>query len=356
VVEKVAGQGLDEFFHERIFAPLGMSETGFKVDPEQYHRVAIPQWSTGTKGKFNPAKLLWEKDTGAKTAGELTAERGTDGPFKSPVEGQMGLYTTPKDWQAFMNMLLDPAESGVLTESSAQQLSDPHTPDLIVPPRAEGDRVTVHCPGNDHDGQTGTVSAVGAYPHLWGMPREPIDPHPFLKGRGAKKNHQLPEVYPSWTRRHPQLQVAFEDGNSVWLESEQVVPVPDSDAPFNTHGLDPAGSGGHRLTRDAMEGGFAYGLGALVTISDDNCYGASVGSYGWEGMYCTSFHVDPVERLTVSWFGNVAPIWRYSAKRRILPLIYRALDDAEVEHPRAYSAPYKPKLSTSIVRGNWVKV
>ena len=31
-------QGLDEFFQERIFGPLGMGDTGFVVDPDNYHR------------------------------------------------------------------------------------------------------------------------------------------------------------------------------------------------------------------------------------------------------------------------------------------------------------------------------
>jgi CubicO group peptidase (beta-lactamase class C family) len=39
LVEKLSGQGLDEFFEERLFAPLGMTDTGFWVDPSKADRV-----------------------------------------------------------------------------------------------------------------------------------------------------------------------------------------------------------------------------------------------------------------------------------------------------------------------------
>ncbi|MET7454241.1 serine hydrolase domain-containing protein [Streptomyces sp. NPDC005574] len=40
VVEVVSGQPLDTFFAERIFGPLGMTDAGFCVAPEQRHRLA----------------------------------------------------------------------------------------------------------------------------------------------------------------------------------------------------------------------------------------------------------------------------------------------------------------------------
>ena len=39
LVEVVSGQPLDEFFRARIFAPLGMVDTGFVVPPSQQHRL-----------------------------------------------------------------------------------------------------------------------------------------------------------------------------------------------------------------------------------------------------------------------------------------------------------------------------
>ena len=42
VVEVVSGQTLGDFLHSRIFAPLGMTETGFFVPPAQHARIAEP--------------------------------------------------------------------------------------------------------------------------------------------------------------------------------------------------------------------------------------------------------------------------------------------------------------------------
>ena len=39
VVERVSGQGLDQFFHERLFAPLGMDDTFFQVPADKVERL-----------------------------------------------------------------------------------------------------------------------------------------------------------------------------------------------------------------------------------------------------------------------------------------------------------------------------
>jgi CubicO group peptidase (beta-lactamase class C family) len=40
LVEVISGRSLDRFFAEEIFAPLGMTDTGFHVDESQHHRLA----------------------------------------------------------------------------------------------------------------------------------------------------------------------------------------------------------------------------------------------------------------------------------------------------------------------------
>jgi CubicO group peptidase (beta-lactamase class C family) len=47
VVEIVSGQPLDEFLHERIFAPLGMTATGFYVPPDKQPRFAANYYFDG---------------------------------------------------------------------------------------------------------------------------------------------------------------------------------------------------------------------------------------------------------------------------------------------------------------------
>lgn len=42
VIEVIEGRTLDQVFEERIFAPLGMTETGFTIDPSKRSRIAEP--------------------------------------------------------------------------------------------------------------------------------------------------------------------------------------------------------------------------------------------------------------------------------------------------------------------------
>ena len=46
-IERISGQSLDKFFAERIFEPLGMTDTFFAVPPEKLHRLAsIHVWDS----------------------------------------------------------------------------------------------------------------------------------------------------------------------------------------------------------------------------------------------------------------------------------------------------------------------
>ena len=76
VVEVAAGMPLGEFFERRIFAPLGMRDTGFQVtDPVKQQRIAQPQADPRT-GKRAPitdrTQKYWESGGGAlvSTAGD----------------------------------------------------------------------------------------------------------------------------------------------------------------------------------------------------------------------------------------------------------------------------------------------
>ena len=42
LLERLSGQTLDVYLQEQIFAPLGMNDTGFWVEPAQQHRIAEP--------------------------------------------------------------------------------------------------------------------------------------------------------------------------------------------------------------------------------------------------------------------------------------------------------------------------
>src|SRR5947209_10312548 len=85
-VEKVSGQSLEEYFRDHLFGPLGMSDTGFVIGPDQRPRL------TGMHVR-NPDGTLTRID------------------FEIPQQpeffmGGGGLYSTGPDYLRFLRMLL----------------------------------------------------------------------------------------------------------------------------------------------------------------------------------------------------------------------------------------------------------
>lgn len=98
VIERVADTALGEFLQRRIFAPLGMNETGFHVPEKDHHRIA---------GAFPPGE------------GEVTlADVRQPAPLES---GGGGLVSTAADYARFGALLLN---GGTL---DGVRLVGPHT-------------------------------------------------------------------------------------------------------------------------------------------------------------------------------------------------------------------------------------
>jgi CubicO group peptidase (beta-lactamase class C family) len=90
VVERVSGVGFEEFLERRIFAPLGMTDTGFHVPPEQRHRLP-DAWA------LHPKK------------GRILYDRAEASDWAEPpllVGGGGGLVSTIADYHLFCRMLL----------------------------------------------------------------------------------------------------------------------------------------------------------------------------------------------------------------------------------------------------------
>ncbi|HTW19812.1 MAG TPA: serine hydrolase domain-containing protein [Mycobacteriales bacterium] len=90
LVEVWSGQSLDEFFRTRIFTPLGMTDTGFWVPPDEHGRLAaLYAIAPGL-----PEKVRYD------ALGE---------PFKQPpawLSGGGGLVSTSSDYLRFCHLLL----------------------------------------------------------------------------------------------------------------------------------------------------------------------------------------------------------------------------------------------------------
>jgi CubicO group peptidase (beta-lactamase class C family) len=93
LVEKFSGQGLDDFFEQRLFKPLGMVDTGFWVDPSKSARVArIHNYS--------------ENGT-ISAAGKANTFNTSKPKF---LAGAGGLTGTIKDYWRFAQMILNGGE------------------------------------------------------------------------------------------------------------------------------------------------------------------------------------------------------------------------------------------------------
>lgn len=115
LVEKVSGKSLDQFFKERIFAPLGMNDTYFYIPVAKQNRLAaaytfdqnghIANWSKSTFPSFD---VNYPKANGTYYAGGA------------------GLSSTIKDYATFLQMMLN---GGIY---NGQRLLARHTVDLMT--------------------------------------------------------------------------------------------------------------------------------------------------------------------------------------------------------------------------------
>ena len=108
LVARVSGQPLPEFLSERVFAPLGMRDTGFVVTD---------------RDRFTS---YYRREDGG-----LVLADGPDGQWSRPPafpEGAGGLAGTVDDWLRFARMLLAGGE-GLLSPESVRQMTTDHLTD-----------------------------------------------------------------------------------------------------------------------------------------------------------------------------------------------------------------------------------
>ena len=114
LVEEVSGQPLDEFMTERIFIPLGMSDTFYTVPAQKVGRVVTVHRTTpeGLVETPNPA--------------EITA----------PVYGDGGLHSTAADYAKFIQLFLNdgraPNGARLLSEATVALMGENHIGAIFV--------------------------------------------------------------------------------------------------------------------------------------------------------------------------------------------------------------------------------
>jgi CubicO group peptidase (beta-lactamase class C family) len=119
IVEKISGQRLDVFFQQRIFTPLGMHDTAFRVPAEKRARLAV----------------IYSRDSAGKLV--VDAEANENDADHGLLNGGGGLYSTAADYVCFAQMLLNGGRlDGVrilgrktvelMTQNHIGHLAEPH--------------------------------------------------------------------------------------------------------------------------------------------------------------------------------------------------------------------------------------
>ena len=127
LIEVVSGEPLDEFFRKRIFEPLGMTDTHFRLPEEKQHRLA----SVYTPTEEGGITILPE---GPVDMGP--ARFSATYPYKGPgtfFSGGAGLVSTAQDYAHFLQMLLNGGSSGdvrILSQKSIELMTVNHIGDM----------------------------------------------------------------------------------------------------------------------------------------------------------------------------------------------------------------------------------
>jgi CubicO group peptidase (beta-lactamase class C family) len=114
LIARVSGQTLGTFLQERIFAPLGMKDTGFSVPQAKLDRLATCYRTAGGSG------------------GLVVFDEARDGRFASPPvfeAGGGGLVSTVDDYLAFGRMMLNKGKLGnerILSRPSVELMTTDH--------------------------------------------------------------------------------------------------------------------------------------------------------------------------------------------------------------------------------------
>jgi CubicO group peptidase (beta-lactamase class C family) len=123
LVEKLSGKPFGEFLRERIFAPLGMKDTGFYVPADKLERVASIYQSDANPG-----------------AAPMPRDPGIGQPPGMPSGGG-GLYSTAGDYLRFAQMVLNGGELNglrLVAPSSTELMRTNHLSDEVKNARKFG--------------------------------------------------------------------------------------------------------------------------------------------------------------------------------------------------------------------------
>jgi len=176
VVEVASGSSFDVFLRDRIFKPLGMTDTGFEVPDAKWARMATV-YSPDAAGAIRPMK---DPESFGNTHMSPVAS------YKAPkryFSGGAGLTSTAGDYARFAQMLLNGGTlDGVrlLGPKTIELMTASHTADLpaggLIGPGANfglGFRVVMDVAATQTEGSPGMYGWLGIYgTSFWVDPKE----------------------------------------------------------------------------------------------------------------------------------------------------------------------------------------
>lgn len=118
IIERISGQGLDDYFAERIFQPLGMNDTFFSVPDNKLER-------------FLPNHMFDLKSRSVVTMGE---ESVTQFQEVEQFSGGGGLVSTAEDYMRFAEVLRNGGTSNgvrIIGPKTLNYMTQNHLPDSI---------------------------------------------------------------------------------------------------------------------------------------------------------------------------------------------------------------------------------
>ena len=134
LIEVISGQPLQEFLSQRLFKPLGMTDTGFSVPPEKRSRIAAmygyPDLAVNTLSQVGEAAgkgLYTRRDVEGTNPSNNT---------QSFARGGHGLFSTSGDYLRFAQMLLNRGElegSRILAPKIVDLMHMNHVPAALLP-------------------------------------------------------------------------------------------------------------------------------------------------------------------------------------------------------------------------------
>lgn len=177
VVEVASGQPFDVFLRERIFTPLGMTDTSFEVPDAKWSRLATVYSPNSEGGGIRPMK---DPESFGNTVMSPIAYYK---PPKKYLSGGAGLTSTARDYARFALMLLGGGAldtARLLSPKSIELMTANHTGDLpgggLIGAGAGfglGFRVTTDLGPTQTLGSTGMYGWSGIYGTVfWVDPRE----------------------------------------------------------------------------------------------------------------------------------------------------------------------------------------